>query len=134
MDLLRFEADLEFVQSLSNPQYLNCIYLIVQFLTSVLAQSKYFEDEAFMNYLAYLEYFRNREYAKFITYPLPLSTQLTAYRYPACLHILTLLKQGEFRDAITRGDIAKRLADEIFEHFTKGSGTDEAEGNGEITI
>jgi len=29
MDLLRFEADLEFVQSLSNPQYLNCIVLVV---------------------------------------------------------------------------------------------------------
>jgi hypothetical protein len=56
------------------------------------------------------------------------------YRYPACLHILTLLKQREFRDAITRGDIAKRLGDEIFEHFLKGAGTEETEGNGELTI
>jgi len=30
-----------------------------------------------------------------------------------------------------RGDIAKRLADEIFEHFTKGAGAEETEGNGE---
>jgi hypothetical protein len=74
-----------------------------------------------MNYLEYLEYFRGREYARFITY-LPQSCGIwwiLMCRYPACLRILTLLKQREFRDAITRGDIAKRLGDEIFEHFTK---------------
>jgi hypothetical protein len=52
-------------------------------------------------------------------------------RYPTCLHILTLLKQREFRDAIMRGDIAKRLGDEIFEHFTKGT-TETKETNGEL--
>jgi len=41
--------------------------------------------------------------------------------YPTCLQILTLLKQPEFRNAIMRGDIAKRLGDEIFDHFTKGA-------------
>jgi hypothetical protein len=53
------------------------------------------------------------------------------FSYPACLHILTLLKQREFRDAITRGDIAKRLGDEIFEHFTKGAATNQV--NGDVT-
>ena len=85
-----------------------------------------------MNYLAYLEYFRNREYAKFITYPTPTHyLNQPNHRYPACLHILTLLKQREFRDAIIRGDIAKRLGDEIFEHFTKGAVKETTEANGE---
>jgi len=44
------------------------VSLSLELLNVVLAQSKYFEDEAFMNYLEYLEYFRKREYAKFITY------------------------------------------------------------------
>ena len=51
------------------------------------------------------------------------------YRYPTCLHILTLLKQREFRDAIMRGDIAKRLGDEIFDHFTQGAVVNEVNGN-----
>ena len=42
-----------------------------------------------------------------------------------------LLKQKEFRDAIMRGDIAKRLGDEIFEHFTKPAAANEV--NGELT-
>ena len=49
---------------------------IVGTLTLVLAQSKYFEDEAFMNYLEYLEYFRGREYSKFITSLQPSFTEL----------------------------------------------------------
>lgn len=51
------------------------------------------------------------------------------YRYPACLHVLTLLKQREFREAIMRGDIAKRLGNEIFDHFTKGAVVNEVNGN-----
>jgi len=86
-----------------------------------------------MNYLEYLEYFRDREYSKFIMYNL--ITWVVRHwlmrRYPTCLHILTLLKQKEFRNAIMRGDIAKRLGDEIFEHFTKP--TSIAEVNGELT-
>jgi len=39
------------------------------------------------------------------------------------------LKQREFRDAIMRGDIAKLLADEIFEHFTKVANPTEVNGD-----
>ena len=84
-----------------------------------------------MNYLDYLEYFRDRQYSKFIMYVL-LCLLCLMIRYPTCLHILTLLKQKEFRDAIMRGDIAKRLGDEIFEHFTKPAAANEV--NGELTI
>jgi mediator of RNA polymerase II transcription subunit 31 len=96
----------------------------------VLAQTKFFEDEAFMNYLEYLEYFRGREYAKFITYaPILIFSVFLTSRYPTSLHILTLLKQREFRDAIMRGDIAKRLGDEIFEHFTKSATPTQTNGD-----
>jgi hypothetical protein len=46
--------------------------------------------------------------------------------------MLTLLKQPEFRDAIMRTDIAKFLADEIFEHFTKNAVGGGLNGNGEM--
>ena len=55
---LRFELELEFVQSLANPFYL-------QFL----AQRLYFEDPAFVAYLSYLRYWRTQEYARFVTFP-----------------------------------------------------------------
>lgn len=51
----RFELELEFVQLLSNPQYLNH-----------LAEKKYFDDENFIRYLAYLQYFQQREYVKYL--------------------------------------------------------------------
>jgi hypothetical protein len=85
-----------------------------------------------MNYIDYLEYFRRREYSKFITYSLLLCAN---DRYPTCLQILTLLKQREFRDAIMRADIAKSLGDEIFEHFTRGAlKADNNETNGDTTM
>ncbi len=43
------------MQSLASPHYLNW-----------LAQNRYFDDPAFCNYLAYLQYWRRPEYAKFI--------------------------------------------------------------------
>lgn len=49
----RFETELEFVQCLANVQYLH-----------YLAQLRYFEDPAFVNYLEYLQYWRKPEYAK----------------------------------------------------------------------
>mmetsp|Transcript_5426 Transcript_5426/g.16441 ORF Transcript_5426/g.16441 Transcript_5426/m.16441 type:complete len:81 (+) Transcript_5426:221-463(+) len=49
----RIKAELEFVQLLANPQYLN-----------YLAQNNYFADPAFVNYLEYLRYWRRPEYAK----------------------------------------------------------------------
>lgn len=51
----RFELELEFVQSLANPYYLHS-----------LAQQNILEQPAFINYLAYLQYFREKDYARFI--------------------------------------------------------------------
>ncbi|EPY49935.1 mediator complex subunit Med31 [Schizosaccharomyces cryophilus OY26] len=93
----RFEIELEFVQMLSNPWYLN-----------FLAQHKYFEDETFLQYLEYLEYWREPDYVKFII-------------YPTCLHMLTLLKNPQFRIDISRADLSKQVNDEMYyEWLAKG--------------
>ncbi|KAH0827326.1 SOH1-domain-containing protein [Lanmaoa asiatica] len=51
----RFELELEFVQSLANPFYLYS-----------LAQQNILDQPAFVNYLEYLQYWREKDYARFI--------------------------------------------------------------------
>lgn len=70
---LRFLLELEFLQALSNPNYLHW-----------LATNRYFQDKAFLNYLEYLNYWRKPEYVKFIA-------------YPYCLHFLELVQHERFR-------------------------------------
>ncbi|KAJ3110871.1 hypothetical protein HDU96_006176 [Phlyctochytrium bullatum] len=72
----RFMRELEFVQCLANPKYLQ-----------YLAQNQYFEDKAFLNYLKYLLYWREPKYAKFIV-------------YPYCLEMLLYLQYKAFREAV----------------------------------
>lgn len=50
-----FELELEFVQALGNPFYLYN-----------LAVEGYMDDPAFVNYLKYLQYWQDKEYARFI--------------------------------------------------------------------
>ncbi|CCF55900.1 hypothetical protein KAFR_0A04650 [Kazachstania africana CBS 2517] len=56
----RFEIELEFVQSLSNIQYIT--YLITN-------QSKQWKSVTFKNYLKYLEYWCDPPYANCVVYP-----------------------------------------------------------------
>ncbi|KAI3471001.1 hypothetical protein Pfo_027664 [Paulownia fortunei] len=72
----RFLLELEFVQCLANPTYIH-----------YLAQNRYFEDEAFIGYLKYLQYWQRPEYIKFIM-------------YPHCLFFLELLQNPNFRNAM----------------------------------
>ncbi|XP_031407355.1 mediator of RNA polymerase II transcription subunit 31 [Punica granatum] len=72
----RFLLELEFVQCLANPTYIH-----------YLAQNRYFEDEAFIGYLKYLQYWQRPEYMKFIM-------------YPHCLFFLELLQNPNFRAAM----------------------------------
>uniref|UniRef100_A0A8C1UZI3 Mediator of RNA polymerase II transcription subunit 31 n=1 Tax=Cyprinus carpio TaxID=7962 RepID=A0A8C1UZI3_CYPCA len=51
----RFQLELEFVQCLANPNYLN-----------FLAQRGYLREKPFVNYLKYLLYWKEPEYAKFL--------------------------------------------------------------------
>lgn len=51
----RFELELEFVQALANPHYLH-----------LLAQQNVLSQPAFVNYLKYLLYWKEKDYARFI--------------------------------------------------------------------
>lgn len=81
----RFVLELEFIQCLANPHYLNW-----------LAQNKYFEQKAFLNYLKYLEYWRQPQYAQYI-------------RFPHCLFMLELLQSEHFRQSIASPQVMDEL-------------------------
>lgn len=72
----RFLLELEFIQCLANPTYIH-----------YLAQNRYFDDDAFIGYLKYLQYWQRPEYVKFIM-------------YPHCLYFLELLQNSNFRNAM----------------------------------
>ena len=119
---MRFQVELEFVQCLSNPNYLHCMLLIYFVLISfsfilaafnsiltVLAQRDYFKDPAFVNYLNYLQYWKKPEYAKFI-------------KYPMCLYFLDLLQSEEFRRKIVSAQCCKFIDDQsilLWQHYTR---------------
>ncbi|CAF0852549.1 unnamed protein product [Didymodactylos carnosus] len=84
----RFLIDLEFVQSLANPQYLN-----------FLAQRSYFKNQAFINYLKYLLYFKQINYVKFI-------------RYPQALYFLDLLQREQFRKELVNATYCRYIEDQ----------------------
>ncbi|KAI0805408.1 SOH1-domain-containing protein [Xylaria sp. FL0064] len=85
----RFEIELEFVQSLANPFYLNH-----------LAAQKVLNDPAFIAYLAYLRYWSRPPYIKYLNYPGP------------TLKHLELLQEERFRQDIISPDLAQVLAAE----------------------
>lgn len=76
LDVQRFELELEFVQSLANPQYLTCefyyYYIIIVVLMVVLGQRGYFKEKSFVNYLKYLQYWKTKEYSHFLKYEMTL--------------------------------------------------------------
>lgn len=81
----RFALELEFVQCLANPLYLYW-----------LASKKYLENAAFVNYLRYLQYWKQPAYAKYLV-------------YPHCLYFLDLLQDKEFRTAIADYSYAEHI-------------------------
>eukprot|EP00246_Nothoceros_aenigmaticus_P000463 TRINITY_DN10698_c0_g1_i2.p1 TRINITY_DN10698_c0_g1~~TRINITY_DN10698_c0_g1_i2.p1 ORF type:complete len:174 (+),score=23.35 TRINITY_DN10698_c0_g1_i2:52-573(+) len=92
----RFLLELEFVQCLANPTYIH-----------YLAQNRYFDDEAFVNYLKYLQYFQRPEYAKFIV-------------YPHTFFFLELLQDGHFRNAMAHPankELAHRQQFYFWKHY-----------------
>lgn len=50
----------------------------------VLAQRGYLKEQTFVNYLKYLQYWREPDYARYL-------------KYPMCLHFLELLQHEAFR-------------------------------------
>ncbi|CCT70014.1 related to SOH1 protein [Fusarium fujikuroi IMI 58289] len=85
----RFEVELEFVQSLANPAYLNH-----------LASQKLLSQPAFVAYLGYLQYWSKPPYLKYLTYPGP------------TLRHLELLQQETFRQQIISPDVVRALMEE----------------------
>ncbi|KAG5638796.1 hypothetical protein H0H81_010025 [Sphagnurus paluster] len=90
----RFELELEFVQSLANPFYLHS-----------LAQQNILEQPAFINFLAYLQYFKEKDYARFI-------------HYPHALHHLDLLQHAQFRAEMKKNEYLREyLHQKQFDHW-----------------
>ncbi|OXC81303.1 hypothetical protein J005_06594 [Cryptococcus neoformans] len=75
-NLVRFQSELEFIQCLAHPQYLHELHI-----------QGYLEKPPFLNYLKYLEYWREPQYVRFII-------------YPTCLVYLTLLQTELFRSRL----------------------------------
>ncbi|KAJ1723181.1 suppressor of hpr1 [Coemansia erecta] len=89
----RFEVELEFVQCLANPWYINFI-----------AQQGYFEKPEFLNFLNYLQYWKKPEYSRFIV-------------YPHALAFLDLLQHKEFRDGMKTVDETTRVHGLQYHHW-----------------
>ncbi|RDW92570.1 hypothetical protein BP5796_01964 [Coleophoma crateriformis] len=85
----RFEIELEFVQSLASPYYLNH-----------LAMQKYLESPPFIAYLKYLQYFASPPYTKFLNFPGP------------TLKNLELLQQERFRKDILSLQVVQAMVEE----------------------
>jgi len=95
---LRFQVELEFVQSLANPNYLH-----------FLAQRGFMKDAAFINYLAYLLYWKEPPYVVYL-------------KHPVCLHFLELLQHETFRKEVVSGQCARFLDDQVilhWQHYTR---------------
>ncbi|KAI9989727.1 hypothetical protein PInf_020013 [Phytophthora infestans] len=90
---IRFQMELEFIQCLASPAYLN-----------FLAINRYFENPAFMNYLQYLKYWKQPQYAKYIV-------------YPHCLAFLDMLDDERFRQMIAREDFMTLVHGQQFYHW-----------------
>ncbi|OLN96438.1 Mediator of RNA polymerase II transcription subunit 31 [Colletotrichum chlorophyti] len=85
----RFEIELEFVQALANPFYLNH-----------LATQKLLTRPEFVAYLSYLQYWTRPPYLKYLMYPGP------------TLKHLELLQQEQFRQDIISPELMQRLIDD----------------------
>ncbi|KIK09327.1 hypothetical protein K443DRAFT_671822 [Laccaria amethystina LaAM-08-1] len=90
----KFELELEFLQALANPFYLHS-----------LAQQNYLEQPSFINFLEYLLYFKEKDYARFV-------------HYPHALHHLELLQHSSFRSKMKKDEFFREfLHQKQFDHW-----------------
>ncbi len=106
----RFELELEFVQSLANPYYLHS-----------LAQQGILNQPAFVNFLQYLQYWKEKDYARFILCVYIVCQGEFANnllpRYPHALHHLELLQYDQFRSEIGKDEWREYLNQKQFDHW-----------------
>lgn len=79
------------------------------FFQTVIAQRGYFKDQTFINYLKYLTYWKEPEYARYI-------------KYPMCLYFLDLLQYEHFRREIVNSQCVKFIDDQailLWQHYTR---------------
>mmetsp|Transcript_10511 Transcript_10511/g.26670 ORF Transcript_10511/g.26670 Transcript_10511/m.26670 type:complete len:124 (+) Transcript_10511:234-605(+) len=93
----RLTVELEFVQMLANPLYLN-----------YLAQNEYFSDEAFLNYLRYLKYWQEPKYSRMII-------------FPQSLFYLELLQKEHFRNMLKEHNFVDWLSKQQYFFWCKGA-------------
>lgn len=77
--------------------------------STVIAQRGYFKDQTFINYLKYLLYWKEPEYARYI-------------KYPMCLYFLDLLQYEPFRREIVNSQCVKFIDDQavlMWQHYTR---------------
>lgn len=109
-DERRFLLDLEFIQWLANPSYVQCtIFNLNAFLPAILNikspdniftdlashEAKYMTDERFVTYLRYLQYFKSPKYSQYIQYVLLYSFYSKSFNltllldtHIACLYLI----------------------------------------------
>ncbi|ELP88448.1 mediator of RNA polymerase II transcription subunit, putative [Entamoeba invadens IP1] len=92
-DKTRFEYELEFIQCLANPYYLQ-----------YLAQHKQLEKPAMVHFLKYLQYWKQPNYIQFI-------------QYPACLFYLDKLQNPDFRKACENPILMNEIIAQHEYHF-----------------
>ncbi|EIJ87443.1 mediator of RNA polymerase II transcription subunit 31 [Nematocida parisii] len=87
----RFVEELEFMQCLCNPQYLQYLY-----------QQGYFNKPEFREFLSYLRYWKRPEFAKYLF-------------FPQCLNILDLLIDSkEFVESLKYKQIVELMASQQY--------------------
>ena len=96
-ELLRLVQDIEFIQLLTNPNYLHYLF-----------NNGYFQDSQFIQYLRYLCYLKNPKFKRFIT-------------YSRCFIILDLLDNTVFRDELGNIHFINYLHNVIDNDWASGS-------------
>merc|ERR1739841_427821 len=74
-----------------------------------LAQRGYMKDSAFVNYISYLQYWKEPNYVSYI-------------KYPICLYFLELLQHETFRKEIVSGQCVRFLDAQVilhWQHYTR---------------
>lgn len=88
----RFEKELEFIQLLTNPEYIKWLF-----------QEGYFTKLDFLTFLNYLKYWKDPKYSKFLL-------------YPQCLPILDILTDPKILTYLEDEMFYTKLAEQ--QHYT----------------